>query len=210
MKNLIRFLLLTVITSLMFFSNSYATLIGDTVNANHFYPDDQSGGTHPATIVVQAGTADLISNLNSAYTVNIEASEILVSFQSAWPAGFYSSFGTADFNGLIISGLNDSSGYSLSGVTINTNMTSTYTLISTTPRTFGYIPWDSNERLEFGADYVKFNWEGLQYDRNTYFNASLEFAPTINPVPEPGTIVLLGLGIAGIAVYGKRRMNKEA
>lgn len=30
------------------------------------------------------------------------------------------------------------------------------------------------------------------------------------PVPEPGTMMLLGLGMAGLAVFGKRRMNKEA
>ena len=31
-----------------------------------------------------------------------------------------------------------------------------------------------------------------------------------NPVPEPGTMMLLGFGMLGLAVYGKRRMNKEA
>jgi hypothetical protein len=30
------------------------------------------------------------------------------------------------------------------------------------------------------------------------------------PVPEPGTMMLLGIGMLGMAVYGKRRMNKEA
>jgi len=30
------------------------------------------------------------------------------------------------------------------------------------------------------------------------------------PVPEPGTLVLFGFGLIGLAIYGKRRMNKEA
>jgi hypothetical protein len=30
------------------------------------------------------------------------------------------------------------------------------------------------------------------------------------PVPEPGTMMLLGFGMLGMAIYGKRRMNKEA
>lgn len=39
------------------------------------------------------------------------------------------------------------------------------------------------------------------------FNANVEVAP----VPEPGTMVLLGFGMLGLAIYGKRRMNnKEA
>jgi len=31
-----------------------------------------------------------------------------------------------------------------------------------------------------------------------------------NPVPEPGTIILLGAGLLGLAIFGKRRMNKDA
>ncbi|MEI6825817.1 MAG: PEP-CTERM sorting domain-containing protein [Desulfuromonadales bacterium] len=30
------------------------------------------------------------------------------------------------------------------------------------------------------------------------------------PVPEPGTMMLLGAGMLGLAIFGKRRMNKEA
>jgi len=32
----------------------------------------------------------------------------------------------------------------------------------------------------------------------------------VAPVPEPGTMVLLGFGMFGLAIYGKRRMNKDA
>jgi len=36
------------------------------------------------------------------------------------------------------------------------------------------------------------------------------FDAQLTPVPEPGTMVLLGAGLLGLAIFGKRRMNKEA
>jgi hypothetical protein len=39
---------------------------------------------------------------------------------------------------------------------------------------------------------------------------SSSFDATLQPIPEPGTMMLVGLGMLGMAVYGKRRMNKEA
>ncbi len=31
----------------------------------------------------------------------------------------------------------------------------------------------------------------------------------VNPVPEPGTLALLGSGLLGLAIYGKRKLNRE-
>jgi len=41
-------------------------------------------------------------------------------------------------------------------------------------------------------------------------SGSTSITGTVAPVPEPGTMVLLGCGMLGLAIYGKRRMNKEA
>jgi hypothetical protein len=42
------------------------------------------------------------------------------------------------------------------------------------------------------------------------FNTQDMVVFTQTPVPEPGTMMLLGFGMLGLAIYGKRRMNKEA
>jgi len=50
-------------------------------------------------------------------------------------------------------------------------------------------------------------WGGFDW---TYANR-IDFVNTGSaPVPEPGTMMLLGLGLGGLALFGKRRMNKEA
>jgi len=41
-------------------------------------------------------------------------------------------------------------------------------------------------------------------------NAVYQGLVTSAPVPEPGTMMLLGFGMLGLAIYGKRRSNKEA
>jgi hypothetical protein len=41
------------------------------------------------------------------------------------------------------------------------------------------------------------------------YNDMIAGATDVTPVPEPGTVMLLGMGLLGMAVYGKRRMNKN-
>jgi len=47
-------------------------------------------------------------------------------------------------------------------------------------------------------------------DVNQFAPYSHDAEGTYTPVPEPGTMMLLGVGIFGLAVFGKRRMNKAS
>jgi hypothetical protein len=55
------------------------------------------------------------------------------------------------------------------------------------------------------------NIDGTSINSGNLSNlTSFTLTPETAPVPEPGTIVLLGAGMLGLAIFGKRRMNKEA
>jgi len=52
---------------------------------------------------------------------------------------------------------------------------------------------------------------GLGFDPDChYYNDGITFTIDTAPVPEPGTILLLGFGMFGLAIFGKRRMKKES
>ena len=49
----------------------------------------------------------------------------------------------------------------------------------------------------------RFNTSGVAFEADN-------MVAGFTPVPEPGTMALLGFGMLGLAIFGKRRMNKEA
>jgi len=84
----------------------------------------------------------------------------------------------------------------------------------------GKIPSDNNvttpDHFLFKND-ANLNWAVVDLSRfgNVYELSGVgvlshvgEFGGTTS-VPEPGTLMLLGAGLLGFAVYGKRRMNKK-
>ncbi len=170
-----------------------ATLIGDYVTAQFYYPDSSTpiGGGASATVVAGASdTMEMIPGLPHSTDVNVESDSILIDFVMSG----YFPVGAGGFSGLVVGDLNDSSGDPLIGVTIDTN----------------WGGWDSS-RLSFTDDSVAFNWGGLSAAANsTYFNVALEFGPGGDPVPEPSTILLMGAGLLGMAGYGRKRMVKKS
>lgn len=72
--------------------------------------------------------------------------------------------------------------------------------------TLNYLQGNPSLVLKAGTYIVGFNDNSLADSDADYDDIII----AITPVPEPGTMMLLGLGMLGMAVYGKRRMNKQA
>ncbi len=99
---------------------------------------------------------------------------------------------------------------SSSGQTLTVQVFDGSTLLGSDLVTLGSINTWSTVSFNFGNITDIELYGSNNSDFSPYGIDNLQFSSTLAPVPEPGTIALLGLGMAGLAIYGKRRMNKEA
>lgn len=156
-------------------STSHATLIGDTISINYWYPVFGTGSNF-ANPVVSAGIGD-IAYFGTYFSINPEASSILVDFTKT------DTWNPVTFSGLYISGIDDV----IVSATYSSNMA-------------GF----SASRFSFDAHSVTVNWQGLSFTPDSFFDVFFQLTPS-NAIPDGGaTAAMLGLAVLGLAAIRRR------
>lgn len=185
-----------VAVALVWATAGHATLIGDTVNIAHYYPNADTvcdGCIGPFDVVVAADDSDAVTLGvgNQSYTVDMGAEGFSVLFlnDQGW-------LDNVAFNGIIISGLDwvGSGGGYISGIVINDKPLD----YADSDITFT----DHSVSILLGVSGATNGVNNNQFFSDERFDISLL---TVH-VPEPSTIALFGLGLAGLGFVRRKKV----
>jgi hypothetical protein len=174
--------LLSVFVGLFFAANANAgvSLVGDLVDAGMYRTIDTGRGVGR---ILGFGLdqpfmveegAADLKKYSVAYSLNVDGGGFAIDYLNSFSWG----------SGIVfrLSDLDFSNGGLLKSLVVDSNMS-------------GYT-------LNVGKDFVEINLSGVRGTRDAYFNG--QFVTTAAQVPEPSSMALLALGLAGVAFAAKR------
>ena len=165
-----------------------ATLIGDVVTAQHYFTPSQTPSSGLYSTTVQTGSTDILCpHIDcSYYSIDVEADSIHITHLVD---GYWET--RANFNGVIIDSLNDSSGNPLVGVTTSTDISN----------------WNSS-MLSFDDDTIWINFINPYATSLLDGSIVLTLDYGISNVPIPPALWLFGSGLLGLVGIARRKNDK--
>ena len=165
-----------------------ATLIGDVVTAQHYFTPSQTPSSGLYSTTVQTGSTDIpCPHIDcSYYSIDVEADSIHITHLVD---GYWET--RANFNGVIIDSLNDSSGNPLVGVTTSTDISN----------------WNSS-MLSFDDDTIWINFINPYATSLLDGSIVLTLDYGISNVPIPPALWLFGSGLLGLVGIARRKNDK--